>query len=152
MDEQRLTVVEEVDPRDVGDLSERLYEFNAAATGCHDGRELAIFLRDDAGEIQGGLYGWTWAGRLHIQYLWLHESLRGQGLGSRLLASAEATGRERGCSFATVDTYTFQAPAFYEARGYAVYFAEPEHPPGHRHLLLRKGLVDGDAGEATPRP
>src|SRR4051812_703334 len=101
VDDQLLTIEEDVDPRDTAALSERLYEFNAAATGFHDGRELAIFLRDD-GEIRGGLYGWTWAGRLHIQYFWLHESLRGQGLGSRLLALAEATGRERGCSFATV--------------------------------------------------
>jgi hypothetical protein len=38
----------EGDPRleDVRLLDERLYEFNAAASGVHDGRSLAVFVRE----------------------------------------------------------------------------------------------------------
>lgn len=150
MDDQRLTVEDHVDPRDTAALAERLYEYNAAATGYDDGRELTIFLRGDDGEIRGGLYGWTWAGQLQIQYLWLHESLRGQGYGSRLVAEAERTGRERGCTLALVETHTFQAPDFYRALGYEVYLIQDEYPPGHQKLFLRKSLDDGRLGGAGP--
>jgi ribosomal protein S18 acetylase RimI-like enzyme len=140
---ETLVVESDPDPRDIAALSERLYEYNAEMTGCDDGRDLAIFLRGDDGEILGGLAGWTWAGRMHIQYLWLHPSLRGQGYGSRLIMLAEATGRERGCQVATVDTYTYQAPDFYQAHGYEVYHRQDEYPAGHDHLFLKKRLDEG---------
>jgi ribosomal protein S18 acetylase RimI-like enzyme len=140
VDDTRLTVEDDVDPRDTAALADRLYEFNAAATGYDDGQELAIFLRGPDGEIRGGLYGWTWAGQMQIQYLWLHERLRGQGHGSRLIAEAERTGLERGCGVAFVETHTFQSPDFYRAHGYEVYLTQDEYPPGHRKLFLKKLL------------
>ena len=145
MAEESLVLEEQPDPRDVAALSDRLYEYNAAATGHDDGAELAMFVRGEDGEIRGGLYGWTWAGRLHIQYFWLHESLRGQGLGSRLLARAEATGRQRGCLLATLDTYSYQSPDFYRRHGYEVYGILDGYPDGHPSILLRKSLSEGTA-------
>jgi GNAT superfamily N-acetyltransferase len=73
---------------DVQLLDERLYEFNAAASGVDDGRSLAIFVRDGSGAIVAGLHGWTWGGTGFVQAIWVHESRRGRGLGSRLLGAA----------------------------------------------------------------
>src|SRR6266536_2137879 len=151
MAERPLTIESNPDPRDVATLSERLYEYNPATTGHHDGQELAIFVRGEDGEIRGGLYSWTWAGRLHVQYLWLHESLRGQGYGSRLLAMAEATGRQRGCVLATVDTYSYQAPDFYRRHGYEVYGILDGYPDGHPSIFLRKSLIEGASQTAGAR-
>jgi len=82
----------EDDPRreDIALLDERLYEFNAVASGVDDGRSLAIFVRDADGTIVAGLHGWTWGGTGFVQAIWVHEELRRRGLGARLLAAAEA--------------------------------------------------------------
>jgi len=109
----------EDDPRreDVVLLDERLYEFNAAASGVHDGRSLAIFVRDAEGTMVAGLHGWTWGGTGFVQAIWVHEKLRRHGLGSRLLASAEAEALRRGCHQMHLDTHSYQAPAFYRRHG-----------------------------------
>ena len=137
------------DERDIQALDRRIYEFNAATTGITDGEELAIFVRDDDGAIRAGLYGWTWSGWLEVRILWLHEEERGRGLGSRLLAAAEEEARRRGCHTAIVGTHSFQAPAFYQKRGYQVYAELDGYPTGHSSLSLRKRLrepedVQGD--------
>lgn len=51
------------------------------------------------------------------------EALRGQGIGSRLIAAVEDIGREAGCAGVTlgVDVNNPQARALYERRGYAVF-------------------------------
>ena len=129
-------------PADVAALSERLYEFNAAALNCDDGRDFGVFVRGEDGDIRAGLYGWTWGGRLEIQYLWVHESLRRQGYGSRLIAEAERIGRERGCQQATVETNSYQASDFYPRHGFEVYAVLDGYPDGHQRVFLRKSLLD----------
>ena len=58
-------------------LSEQLYAYNVSRVGIADGRDLAVFLRDSAGQLVGGLHGWTWAGMAHIAIFWITEELRG---------------------------------------------------------------------------
>src|SRR5262249_61481553 len=57
MTEYELKIEDEPRREDVALLDERLYEFNAAATGVDDGRWLAIFVRDADGAIVAGLHG-----------------------------------------------------------------------------------------------
>ena len=58
------------------------------------------------------------------------------------LATPEAFARERGCTQAKLDTFTFQAgPRFYEHLGWEVFGVIDDHPPGHRHYFMRKSLV-----------
>ena len=63
-----------------------------------------------------------------MQYLFVEESLRGQGVGSRLLSAAETEAKKRGCKYAFVDTFSFQAPEFYRKSGYREVFALTEYP------------------------
>ena len=135
----------ETDPsrRDVHALDHRLYAFNVAETGCTDGDELGIFVRDADGGLRGGLYGWTWGGWLEVRALWVREDERGRGLGSRLLAAAEEEGRRRGAHTAILETHSFQAPDFYARHGYVVYARHDGYPPGHSKLYLKKRI---DAG------
>ncbi|WP_140394605.1 GNAT family N-acetyltransferase, partial [Streptomyces recifensis] len=46
---------------------------------------LHVWVLDEAGGLAGGLVGHTWAGWLHVTYLWVDARYRGAGLGSRLL-------------------------------------------------------------------
>jgi GNAT superfamily N-acetyltransferase len=135
-----IVVESEPSMQDVRVLQQRLYEFNAERTGCHDGKWLAIFVRDDAGVMVAGLFGWTWARCLKVSDLWIRESDRHRGRGSQLLEAAEHEARARGCTRAVLDTHSFQAPAFYQKRGYRIVSVIEDFPPGHRTYTLFKDL------------
>ena len=116
-----LIVEEHPDPRDLDFLSDQIDAFNIASTGIDDWRALAIFVRDDAGQIVAGVNGGSWAGYLEIKNLWVSEHLRGQGMGQQLLIRAEREARARGCAQVLLDTHDFQAPGFYKKLGYRVF-------------------------------
>jgi GNAT superfamily N-acetyltransferase len=127
-------------PTEIGLLEDRLYEFNAKATGIGDALGLAIFERDDLDEVVAGLCGHTWGGCCEIRQLWVHEKVRGRGVGRRLMEMAEREARRRDCSHIIVATHSFQAPGFYLKLGFEIVASVPEYPRGHQHLHLRKLL------------
>jgi GNAT superfamily N-acetyltransferase len=133
-------IEDEPRPQDVRVLEDGLYRYNVQQTARDDGRWLAIFVRDDKGTITAGLSGWTWAGWLKIANLWVREDLRRHGRGGDLLKAAESEARGRGCTRATLDTYSFQAPDFYQRLGYKIFAAVDDFPPGHKHYTLVKDL------------
>lgn len=135
------TVEDKYEPRDVGALQQRLYEYNVTRTGITDGRSLGIFVRDHRGEIVAGLHGWTWGDTLDVRELWVSEDRRGRGLGRGLLLAAEREAVARGCRLATLDTHSFQAPDFYRRLGYEVFGVLDDYPRGHRKYFLRKSLA-----------
>lgn len=126
---------------DLALLDERLYEFNAAASGVDDGRWLAVFVRDAGGEIVAGMHGWTWGGTGFVQTLWVREDLRGCGLGTRILAAAEAEAVNRGCHQMHLDSHSYQAPGFYRRLGYKVIGELPGWPGDDTRMFLRKTLA-----------
>jgi GNAT superfamily N-acetyltransferase len=87
--------------------------YNVAVTGLAEYSPVAIFLKDEHGEILGGVLGHIWGKWLRIAILWLAESVRRQGYGSQLLLAAEAYARERGCRHVQLSTFSFQARPFY---------------------------------------
>jgi putative oxidoreductase len=137
-------------PEQVQYLEDRIYQFNAGVTRIADGEWLAIFVRDDAGRIVGGIAGNTWGGCCEIRQFWVEESHRGRGLGTRLLAAAEGEARRRGCSQIFLMTFSFQAPAFYARHGFTTVAAVNGYPRGHRNLLMRKSLA-GRSGRLVSR-
>lgn len=135
-----LTILDAPDPRDVAALDDRVNEYNIAHTGITDARDLAIVLRDERGELMAGLYGWTWGRCCEVRTLWVHERLRGRGLGTRLMTAAEREARARGAALMVLSTHSFQAPSFYEALGFEVVGEVEDYPMGHRSIYLRKWL------------
>lgn len=117
-----------------------LEAYNEAHTGPVGFKKVGLLVRDSAGDVKAGLIGkhiWGW---LRIETLWVEESVRGKGLGSRLLAQAEAEAKEAGCTRALLDTFEFQAPGFYEKQGYSRFAVLEEFPPGSRLYYLQKEL------------
>jgi ribosomal protein S18 acetylase RimI-like enzyme len=100
--------------------------------------QVAVYARDENGQIVGGIVGeihWT---TVVIDHLWAAESQRGRGLGSALLRGIEAEGARLGCTSAYVTTFDFQAPAFYQRFGYRLIGQLDDYPPGHTLYMLRR--------------
>lgn len=123
-------------------LSDELDRFNAAATpDVAPARELTVKFTDTAGELVAGASGWTWGVAAGIAMTWVRDDARGTGLGSRLLEAFEDEARTRGCSHVFTTSFTFQAPGFYERRGYRELFRWESLPTdGRADVHLRKEL------------
>ena len=123
-------------------LSGELERVNAEATkGIPPARELTVQLLDSSGELAAGMSGWTWGLAAGISLSWVRETLRGDGLGARLLAEFEAEARSRGCTRVFVTSFTFQAPGFYERHGYRELFRWQGVPTDEEaDVHLRKDL------------
>ena len=127
--------------RDLRDrLDHEINAFNIAVTGYRDARYLSLAARADDGDLLAGLNGWTWGGCGYIEYLWVRDDQRGNGLGTRLLAAAEDEIRRRGCDRVALNTHSFQAPGFYARLGYTECGRTPGYPAGHDHIHLVKQL------------
>lgn len=112
---------------------------NSRASQPENHRSLVIILSDpDTHDIRGGLWGGTNLSRLHVELLFVPETLRGRGLGRKLLLDAEQEAIRRGCLGAWLDTYSFQARGFYERLGYSVFGILDDYPPGQHRVFLHK--------------
>ena len=92
------------------------------------------------GELIGTLIGSTNISWLHVTLLAVSPAERKGGVGGTLLRRAEEIGRARGCVGAGLDTFDFQAPAFYPRFGYEEVGRIENMPPGHCRLFFRKHL------------
>jgi len=113
--------------------------YNLAAAPLHDVRPLACHARGDDGTVIGGLIGRTWGDCAELQQLWVHESWRGQGLGSALLARFEAMAASRGCGLGYLYTFSFQAPGFYRRHGWTTAHTLAGYAPGiEKHTMTKR--------------
>ncbi|ELZ5940672.1 GNAT family N-acetyltransferase [Providencia stuartii] len=100
---------------------------------------LAVFYEQEEA-ILGGITGSILGNWLRIDYFWLEESLRKQGIGSQLLQAMENKARELGAKYAQVDTFSFQAKPFYEKQGYQVISTLIDYPIKHKRYYFMKSL------------
>ena len=128
-----------------------LIEFNNGRLGRAEARRpLAVLLTDpQSGEITGGLYGSTVFSYLHVDLLFVPESMRRKGVGRKLLSEAEAEAGRRGCHAVSLDTYSFQARGFYEKMDYATVARIVDfYKPGDDKFVYVKYI----GGPANQRP
>jgi GNAT superfamily N-acetyltransferase len=136
-----LTLTDMPTPKDEALVEQGLADFNEQQTGYRDWRALAALARDpDTGETLGGMIGRTSYGLMFIDTVFLPEALRGQDLGSRLLAIMEEEGARRGCQMGFLYTITFQAPEFYVRHGWQEFGRVACHPPGSARVFMSKKL------------
>jgi GNAT superfamily N-acetyltransferase len=115
-------------------------DYNKEQAGDDHGQNLCFVLRGPGDEVVGGVIGathWDW---FYINLMWLKAEFRGQGYGHRLLTLAEDEARQRGARHAYLDTFSFQAPDFYQKHGYQVFGELNDFPTGHQRYYLKKVL------------
>ena len=119
----------------IGDL---IRSYNRSKREVAESEPLNLYIEDEHGEIMAGLVAETFGNWLEIEYLFVKEDIRGQGIGSQLLHQAESEAKKRNCRFAFVNTYQFQAPAFYQKHGYKEVFTLKDYPyTGQRHYYQK---------------
>ena len=125
---------------DVAAVQAGLREFNVRVIGDPGEIPVTIFLRDEAGDVVGGLLGhikWRW---LYVSKLWIADSHRGKGYGFDLMNAAEGFARSKQCVGSYLDTFEYQARPFYEKLGYTLFGTLEGFPPGYRQFFLSKDL------------
>jgi GNAT superfamily N-acetyltransferase len=140
MDDLTFTIETDPSPQDITALGDGLTQHALPTTGARGFLPLAVFARDSDGRLVGGisaLVNWNW---LQIALVWISPELRHGGLGSQLLSRIESAGKERGCTNAHLDTFSYQARPFYERHGYELFATLDDYPTGHQRFYLRKNL------------
>jgi len=135
-----LEVTTEPSPQDLAFLSGSLSAFNDADVGASDRQALVVFVRDEHGAIVAGTSGYTAWGWLYVQWLWVDEKQRGQGVAASMLRAAEREAIARGCHGALIDTFNPTALKVYERQGYEPFGALPDFPVGRSRTFLQKKL------------
>lgn len=102
--------------------------------------EVSLILKDERGQIYGGITGAVKWNYLKIDFFWIDEKIRKRGYGKKLLTEMEKLAKEKGCDIIEVDTFSFQAPDFYVKNGYEVIGIVENAPRGHKHYYLYKKL------------
>lgn len=107
---------------------------------------IILTIRDDGGDLIGGLTASTSYGWMLVKTLWVSDGARNKGLGQALMAQAEDKARALGCHGAWMDTSNPAAQRFYAGLGYQP-FGQLEntpnhHPPSHRRWFMKKQLTE----------
>ena len=91
----------------------------------------------EIGGVLGGIGYWN---GLEIKILWVKESYRKQGLGTKILNHIEKVAKEKGATIAMLDTFDFQAEDFYLKSGYEPFGELKNFPAGKRRIYFSKRL------------
>jgi GNAT superfamily N-acetyltransferase len=105
------------------------------------GKDVQIFIQNNENKVVGGAIGSVFGGWLYVSLMWIEESLRNQGYGTKLLKMKEDEAVKLGCKHAHVDTYSFEAKPFYEKHGYKLFASLESYPEGHSKHFLKKKLL-----------
>jgi GNAT superfamily N-acetyltransferase len=120
-------------------LLNKLITYNTPTLGAPDYKTVVLAVERD-GELIGGLSGYSLYGWLCVEVLWVAEHHRRRGIGRALMAEVEMLARERRCVGIYLDTFDFQASAFYERLGYRQFGRLPKWPGGHLRLCYCKSI------------
>jgi GNAT superfamily N-acetyltransferase len=139
-DDYRITQSEKPDDSMWSFIGGGIHQYNVQHGGDPQGGQICFILYSPENEIAGGLIGETHWGWFYINLLFVKEELRGRGYGHQLLTLAETEARKLGAKHAYLDTFTFQAPGFYEKHGYRMFCLLEDFPPGHRRYYFTKEM------------
>ena len=138
----KVTFEQDASAADLQVLSNGLEEHTASFFEDKSRTEIAFFVRDENGDIVGGVNGnYGTFGWLYVNALWVHKDLRCRGFGRELMERIEAEAIKHACKNAYLNTMSFQAPEFYKKLGYKVFGELEEFPGEHSRIFLRKKLV-----------
>lgn len=133
---------EESCPDEIRDRAIKVLRKHAASSNGVVAEDKPFTVLAHAGDrLVGGLIGkvfWNW---LYADLVWVEEGFRSQGIGSRVMKTAEERARQLNVSGIYLWTETWQAPVFYKKLGYQQFVEFKNFPPGHSRFGFLKYLA-----------
>jgi GNAT superfamily N-acetyltransferase len=130
----------EQDYENVTNFTDGVIDKFAEACGQPFGWSQFAFEALDNGERVGAMVGYRLYDWLYVEYIVVTEASRGEGVGSRLLERAETLACELGLEGVALDTFRYQAPAYYSARDYAERMVIPGKTRERDRIYFQKRL------------
>jgi GNAT superfamily N-acetyltransferase len=122
-------------------LDKKIDDFNWANWEVSERTPLAVQIKNDQGEVIAGAAARSFGDWLLLDTLRVTDELRGQNIGSKILAEIEASGKKRGCIKCLLDTLNFQAMPFYEKHGYKTEWVQQSYPKtGCKYFMVKELL------------
>jgi GNAT superfamily N-acetyltransferase len=134
--------INEQDYESVSDFKNDIINEFAEARGQPFGWEEFTFEALDNGERVGVIMGCRLYDWLYVDYIAVTEASRGEGVGSLLLERAETLVRELALEGVALDTFRYQAPAYYATRGYVEHMVIPGKTAERDRIYFQKRLVE----------
>ncbi|MFD2725484.1 GNAT family N-acetyltransferase [Hyunsoonleella rubra] len=138
-----IKVADKVDQKSYDKVVELLVEYNRSKTNQFKdeiNKPIEIIVRNNNDEIIGGLYGRSIWGTLEIKTFVVKSENRNSGIGKKLILETEKEAKKRNCRFISLDTFSFQAPEFYEKLGFEKIGTETDFPKGFEKYYYRKKI------------
>lgn len=144
MTQENLVLNMESSTEDIQYIYAKIVEFNfkkAPPTQENSFEIISINYKDGNNNIRAGMIASLYMWRIiNIDVLWVDETLRKSGLGTKMLRKLEKIAKKKNCKLIHVDTFSFQAPEFYKKNGFEVFGVLENCPPGHQRYFLKKDL------------
>jgi GNAT superfamily N-acetyltransferase len=122
----------------IGTILKNLIDYNASQVD-RDPKPFVVAIKQNEKMLAGAecisTYDW-----MHVKLLWVEESGRKQGYGTKLLKLIETEARKRNCLGMHLDTFSFQAKYFYLKLGFTIFGEIHDHPKGHDRYYLKKKI------------
>ncbi len=103
-----------------------------------------IYAKDDQSQIIGGLSAYIFerasGSWIAVDYAWVEEKMRHQGIGTKLFKELEEFAREKHCTHIQLFTWAYQAPEFYKKLGFECVGTIPAWTEEHDAVFFRKLL------------
>jgi GNAT superfamily N-acetyltransferase len=125
---------------DSATLHKGLTDYARQTKGMEPVEYFGFLMKDEQGQVLSGCTGALVYGCVHTDTLWVSEPLRGQGIGTRLLQSAEQFARDKHCTMATINTMDWEALELYQSLGYKVDLAREGYANNSTMYFLKKEL------------
>jgi ribosomal protein S18 acetylase RimI-like enzyme len=120
-----------------------LIRYNRKTAGPLRYTRTVLSVRDGKGRLLGGLILQSYWKESYVELLWLSANARQLGYGRRLVQEAERRARRRGSLLLHLNTYSFQAPGFYEKLGFTRVGGMSGSPRGEsRHFYVKRLTAD----------
>ncbi len=132
--------IREQDYESIQDYTDDIIDRFAEACGQPFGWNQFAFEALDNGERVGATVGYRLYDWLYVEYIAVTEASRGTRVGSRLLERVEALARELALEGVALDTFRYQAPTYYAARGYVERMVIPGKTRERDRIYFQKGL------------
>jgi ribosomal protein S18 acetylase RimI-like enzyme len=139
----KIKVTDKIDQESHDKIIKLLIEYNLSKTEelkKEINKPIQIIARDELNEIIGGLYGRSIWGTLEVKTFVVKPENRKKGIGRKLIIEAEKEAKNRNCRFISLDTFSFQAPGFYEKLGFEKIGTETDFPKGFEKYYYRKKI------------